>query len=409
MKILIVIPFVGPVYGGPPKCVAELAQALGMKGVSVDVVTTHINGATDLDVPLQTWIADSGYRIQYFPYWKTGASKIGLDLTKYPISFSLTQWLFQHVTDYELVHTNTIFSYPVLVTHWACQYHQIPYMATAHGMLNPSALAYKANKKRFYFSLVEKPALQQASALQALNSIEAKHIDALDLNVPAYVVPNGIHRQDFAALPEPELFYQAFPQTRHKTLILFLARIDPLKGLDLLAAAFAKVQTLFPDIHLIVAGSDNTGFLPTAQEFFEKAGCLNAVTFTGMLTGATKYAALAAASIYVSPSYLEGFSMSILEGMASGLPCVITSACNFPEAAAAQAAAVVEVDAGEIADALMQCLQDPHAAKEMGDRARQFIFEQYTWDHVATKMIEVYSRITHKTSVSSLQSIAPKL
>ncbi|NEO04037.1 MAG: glycosyltransferase, partial [Moorea sp. SIO3I7] len=126
------------------------------------------------------------------------------------------------------------------------------------------------------------------------------------------------------------------------------------------------------------------------------------VTFTGMLTGSLKYAALAAASIYVAPSYSEGFSMSVLEGMASGLPCVITTGCNFPEAATANVAHVVDIDAEAIANALNQCLQFPQQAKEMGTRARQLIFEQYTWDSIAKKMIQVYTAIIQNKPISIL-------
>ncbi|NEQ84896.1 MAG: glycosyltransferase, partial [Moorea sp. SIO2I5] len=141
---------------------------------------------------------------------------------------------------------------------------------------------------------------------------------------------------------------------------------------------------------------DNIGFLPTAKDYFANAGCLDAVTFTGMLTGSLKYAALAAASIYVAPSYSEGFSMSVLEGMASGLPCVITTGCNFPEAAKADAAYVVDIDAEAIANALTQCLQFPQQAKEMGIRARQLIFEQYTWKRIAANLIDIYQAILHQ-------------
>lgn len=89
---------------------------------------------------------------------------------------------------------------------------------------------------------------------------------------------------------------------------------------------------------------DNIGFSKTAENYFTEAGCLDAVTFTGMLTGSLKHAALAAASLYVAPSYSEGFSLSVLEGMAAKLPCIITTGCNFPEAAAAQAALVVDIN-----------------------------------------------------------------
>jgi glycosyltransferase involved in cell wall biosynthesis len=392
MKILIIIPAVGTVYGGPSKSVVELAQALGSLGISVDLVTTNANGSISLDVPLHTWLIEKYYRIRYFPYWP---------LSDYKLSLSLTKWLFQHVADYDLVHTNAIFSFSILPAYWACQLHRVPYIVTPRGMLEPWALSYKAWKKRFYYALLEKPALQRASAVQMLASTEAERTKHLNLKAPLVIVPNGIHRQDFENLPDPELFYQKFPDTRHKALIIFLGRVDPKKGLDLLAVAFAKLHTHFPQTHLIVAGPDNTGFLPTAQSYFAKTGCLDAVTFTGMLTGSLKYAALAAARIYVAPSYSEGFSMSILEGMASGLPCVITTGCNFSEAAEVQAAHVININADELADALIECLKYPQQAQEMGDRARQLILEQYTWDRIASNLSKVYSAILNKELLSA--------
>ncbi|NET52430.1 MAG: glycosyltransferase, partial [Merismopedia sp. SIO2A8] len=133
--------------------------------------------------------------------------------------------------------------------------------------------------------------------------------------------------------------------------------------------------------------------------------CLNSVTFTGMLTGQLKYAALAAANLYVAPSYSEGFSMSVLEGMASGLPCVITKGCNFPEAAAANAAHVVDIKSEAITNALIECLNNPQQAKAMGDRAHKLILEKYTWEQVATKMHKVYTTLVNKNR-STLTTIS---
>jgi len=390
MKILMVVPAIGDVYGGPSKCVVEIAQALANLGIEVDLVTTNANGSEKLNVPLNTWISGSNYRVQYFSFW---------GLQDYKISISLTQWLFQNIKDYELVHTNAIFSFPVLPAYWACQKYNVPYLVTPHGMLEPWALSYKARKKQLYYSLLEKPALQQASAIQMLASTEAERVKPLNLKAPIVVIPNGIHHQDFETLPSPELFYKQFPETREKTLVLFLARIDPKKGLDLLAKAFTKVQAQFPNAHLVIAGPDNIGYLAKVKELFTEAGCLDMVTFTGMLTGSVKYAALNAASAFVAPSYSEGFSMSVLEAMASGLPCVITTGCNFPEAGTANAAYVVNIDAEEIADALIKCLKDPDQSKAIGDRARQLILKEYTWDQVASKLVQVYESILQKQPI----------
>ena len=394
MKILIIVPGLAKIYGGPSKSVVELAEAIGNLGVTIDIVTTNANGNEILSVPLFTWITKNNYRIQYFPYW---------NILDYKFSWSLTSWLFKNVSDYDLVHTNAIFSYPVLPAYWACQVHKIPYIITPRGMLEPWALNYKSWKKSFYLTLLEKPALQQASAIQMLASTEAEGVKKLHLKSPLVIVPNGIHSKDFESFPNPEIFHNQFSETKNKKLIIFLGRIDPKKGLDLLATAFAKVYKQFPETHLIIAGSDNTGFLPTAESYFIEAGCRNTVTFTGMLTGNLKYSALAAANIYVAPSYSEGFSMSVLEGMATGLPCVITTGCNFPEAAMAGSASVVDISADEIANALIQLLQEPIKAKEMGDRARQFILENYTWDSVALKMISVYTAIIDGQSIPTFR------
>jgi glycosyltransferase involved in cell wall biosynthesis len=391
MKILIVIPALGNVYGGPSKVILELAESIGKLGINVDVVATNANGEKTLDVDLNQWIIQNHYRVRYFSY---------LNFIDYKFTLSMSKWLFNNVSSYNLVHTHAIFSYPVLVAYWMCQLHKIPYIATPHGMLEPWALAYKIWKKKLYFNWLEKPALQKASAIQMLASTEAERIKNLHLKPPLVIVPNGIHRENFASLPEPEIFYQQFPETKNKRLIIFLGRIDPKKGLDLLAPAFAQAYQKFPDTHLIIAGPDNTGFLPTAESYFIKAGCSHAVTFTGILTGNIKYAALAAAKIYVAPSYSEGFSMSVLEGMAAGLPCVITTGCNFPEAGEAEVARIVNIDVDSIAKAIIQLLEDDQKSKNMGDRARQFILDNYTWDKIALKMVSVYEDIISRSPTS---------
>ncbi|MGK7896156.1 MAG: glycosyltransferase [Xenococcus sp. (in: cyanobacteria)] len=383
MKILSVSPYLGPNYGGTTKVVTEIAQEIGSLDWDLDLVTTNANDREILDVPLRIWLKNNNYRVQYFAAWHRR------DLI---FSLSLIQWLWQNCTNYDLVHTNTIFSPLISLIHFICYLKNIPYLVTPHGMLEPWALSYKNWKKKHYYDFVEKPLLQKAKAIQTLASSEAKKIHNLSLS-HTVTIPNGIHIQEYQSLPDPKIFYQQFPHTLNKTLILFLGRIDPKKGLDLLAPAFAKIQQNFPNSHLVIAGPDSISFMPTVESYFKEQACRDAVTFTGMLTGNLKLAALAAADLYVAPSYSEGFSMSILEGMASGLPCIITTGCNFPEAAEAKVAHVVDINSESIANALINCLQNPQQAKQMGIEARQFIFNNYTWDIAAQKLVKLYQEI----------------
>jgi glycosyltransferase involved in cell wall biosynthesis len=389
MKILVVIPAVGSVYGGPSKSVIELAKSLVKQGMNVDLVTTTANGNTPLNVDTLKWSEDNGLRIQYFPYISWGG---------YIFSFSLVKWLFIHVQNYQIIHTNTLFSPLNIPVYWTCQKKKVSYLITPHGMFEPWALAYKAFKKKIFYNLLEKSAIKKSSGIQVLASSERDNVKKLNLHSPLFLIPNGIFAENFESLPPASLFLEKFPETKDRKLILFLGRIDPKKGLDLLSSAFAKIHQQFPNTLLVIAGPDNIGYLPTVKSYLKNLGCLDSVTFTGMLTGDMKYSALSAASIYIAPSYSEGFSMSILEGMASGLPCIFTTACNFPEAKEAYVAKVIEVNQEEITEALLWCLSNEEAAKEMGQKARQFILENYTWNKIAIKLIEVYGSIIENHS-----------
>jgi glycosyltransferase involved in cell wall biosynthesis len=386
MKVLQVIPYLSSAYGGTGKVVTALAEHLGQLDLEVDLITTNADDLNKLNVPLHHWQNQGSYRIRYFPC---------LHRNDFIFSPALLAWIVKHLSRYTLVHTHTLFAPLITLLHSICCIYKIPYIVTPHGMLEPWALAYKGKKKFFYFHLLEKPFLNWASAAHALTAFEVQNIKSLQLALPAFTIPNGIDPDPFKTLPQPNLFYRQFPITQNKKIILFLGRIDPKKGLDLLAPAFAQVYARFPQAHLVIAGPDSIGFLPTVKQYFAEAGCLQAVTFTGMLTGTLKFAALAAADLYVAPSYSEGFSMSVLEGMASGLPCVITTGCNFPEAAQAQAATVVPPAIEAIAQALIDSLADPRSAQEMGHRAQRFIFENYTWHQSADKLHQIYENLVN--------------
>ena len=81
--------------------------------------------------------------------------------------------------------------------------------------------------------------------------------------------------------------------------------------------------------------------------------------------------------------------MAVLEAMAAGLPSVLTTGCNFPEAAAAGAARVVPIEAAAIADALADILADPDAGRAMGARARTLVLADYTWDGIAARFTDL--------------------
>ena len=383
LKALVIIPALSPIYGGPSTCAIDLADALGRRGLKVDLVTTNAAGPHNLRVKFDQWLVESTYRLRYFRRW--GRFEVKL-------SPGLMTWLFRHVTDYDIVHGMSVFNFPAYIYCEACRWRDVPYIIHPQGMFEPWAMSNKGWKKRIYFRWLKKPQLQRANVIHCLTRHEAESIAALGVTTPKVIVPNGINFESMIN-GDANAFLLRYPELANKTRLLFLHRVDPKKGLDILAKSFARLRNRFPNTHLIISGPDPTGYWSTASRFFESAGCAAAVTYTGIVTGQDKADALAAADIFVAPSYSEGFSMSVLEAMAAGLPSVITTGCNFPEVAEAKVALEVPIDATAFAEALASLIENLPAAREMGQRARTFIFQNYTWDQAARKTHEVYAAI----------------
>ena len=203
-----------------------------------------------------------------------------------------------------------------------------------------------------------------------------------------YTAPNGVHAEDFAALPAGEPF-----RTRWKLgdgpVVIFLGRLHARKGLHLLIPAFAEAVRQTPDARLLIAGPDE-GMLARLQSLVSDHDLTGRVIFTGMISGQDKLAALAAADVFALPAVGEGFSMAVLEAMACALPVLLTPGCNFPEAAGEGAGLVVQREIAPLAKGLRHLLTDDERRASMGRRARELVHERYTWPQVVVQLEAIY-------------------
>ena len=376
MKALHIAANLSPEWGGPAKVVIELAEALHRKSLDISIFTTIRKG--DL-----------------FP-----TCPKGVDLQLFTQSFLAKLWTchsldlaraVQHqASKFDLIHIHEIWHHPCYAAYRAARKAGKPYVITVHGALAPWALNYKVLKKKIYAALIQKHILNGAAATHAITQEEVNHIRAFRVSSPVAVIPNGIDPEKFQGLPPREELEKLYPKLEGKKIILFLGRIHPIKGLDILVKAFGKIAKIRGDVRLVVAGPDSAGYQNQVERLLKTEGVLDKTVFTGMLTGQRKLAALSRADIFVLPSYSEGFSMSILEAMACGLPVVITRQCHFPEIAEARAGIVVVPDANQLAEALARLLDEPQLRKEMGANGRRLVQEKFTWDKVAEQMIRLY-------------------
>jgi glycosyltransferase involved in cell wall biosynthesis len=376
-----------PAYrlGGPIISVSAAAEMLVRKGHHMTVVATTSNNDEDLDVPTGVPVDVEGVEVWYFPR-KEPLQKL-LPFVPYlsrSIGFmyspEMRDALERLVPAVDVVHTQGPFVYPSYAAAHAAFRHHKPVVYSQRGCFAEERLRFRGAKKRLYIAAVEKPIMKRAASLVALTEAERDSYRSLGVDRPIALVPNGVE------LPAPrpgaaERVAERFGIAPGATMILFLGRLHPIKGADLLLDAFARVRGEFPNAVLMVAGPNEWGGeLPAGER----------VLFPGMITGDDKADVLARADLFCLPSQAEGFSNAVLEALAASTAVMLSPACNFPEVAGGGAGAIVETDSAAMADAMRALLANPARLRAMGEAGRRLVAAHYSWDVITDRLIDVY-------------------
>jgi len=257
-----------------------------------------------------------------------------------------------------------------------------PYVVYPQGNFDPWALALKKWRKRLWWALFDRKNLQRASAAVALTQKEFHQIRHMGYAGRIEVIPNGVVPDYQAAMSRRDIEAQ-FPRLRNKRWLLFMARLHPKKGLDLLLPALADVVRQIPEVQLVIAGPDEDGYGRVVRRLISELNLEDAVCLIGMVTGRLKHGLLHQAEIFLLPSYSEGLSLGVLEAMACGLPVIITRNCQFPEVSENNSGIIIENDIKSLTNGILTLLQDDSLRKQCGVNAKRLVQERYTWKQIA--------------------------
>lgn len=383
MRIVHFIETLNPVDGGPPRVAANLASEQARQGHHVTLLTTFekadSRAADDSMLPA----ANESVIVE--------RRNIGAK--------SLTQRLGRHgrqrlaaaLTNTDIVHAHGVWD-PMLVTCVdECYRKGIPLTLTPHGMLTRFSLRNKAWKKRLALSTLWRRTLQRVTSLHLLTQSEYDDTRLLKPAIPGVVIPNGVEPEEFSHAETSDLD-SILPRHASHRYILYLGRIDHIKGPDLLCGAFAKVAAELPDIDLVIAGPD-FGYKVALEREIQLSGLSRRIHLVGPVYGRPKSSLLHKAMCVAHLSRHEGFSITILEALACGVPVVISEECHFPQVAAEGAGIVVPLDAQAGAQALLDLLSDGQALAAAGARARQLVERDFTSKTVASRLVDHYAAL----------------
>lgn len=391
MNILHVVPSMSPRAGGPVHTVLGLTGHLAKRGNNVSIFTTNLDGVGRgcvgvMDVPLDRPVRKNGVEIYYFP----------IQYARWAFSREFMRAIKSELKRMDITHIHSLYLFTTFITARYCHSYSVPYLLRPHGSLDISLRKEKSRiLKAVYQWMIERHNWNNASYIHytAQEEMEQAH-NPLRIKAPGVIVPVGLNIQEYSNLPHYGRFRDKYPMIKENKVILFLSRINFIKGLDILVKAFGDIARMRSDVYLAIVGPDDEGYGQEVKKWLAEEGVLDRAVFTGMLLGEDKLAAFRDSDIFVLPSYTENFGIVVIEALACKLPVVISNRVNiWRELVGADAGVVVNCDPTELANALLELLDAPDRCQKLGENGRRLVEEKFTWEKVTDQMIKVYEDI----------------
>ncbi|WP_414587830.1 hormogonium polysaccharide biosynthesis glycosyltransferase HpsP [Scytonema sp. PCC 10023] len=386
MRVLQIVPSISLIYGGPSQMVLGLSSALARQGVEVTILTTDSNGDTGqepLDVPLNTPIEQDGYKIIYFRC---------APFRRYKFSVDLLKWLNVHAHTFNLAHIHALFSPVSSVAATICRRQKLPYILRPLGTLDPADLRKKRQLKQLYAAILERANLAGAAAIHFTSVQEAKVSERFGVSTRDLVIPLGVNPLEIG---EKEV-RSKLGIPKDVPLVLFMSRIDPKKGLNLLLPALETLLAEGLNFHFVLAGTNpqDPGYEEKIKLQIKTSPLRSHTTITGFVIGELKSALLQAADLFVLPSYYENFGIAVAEAMVSGTPVVISDQVHIcQEVRDSESGWVGATDVSDLTELLRIALQNPSERQRRGLYAKEYALKNYSWDAIALQTIEAYNQI----------------
>lgn len=377
-RVLHVISGLDPRHGGPTTALCALIRAQRDAGIDAALVSTWCDW-DKLDVAQQ--LRAEGFRVEL----------IGPATRRLAWSPKIKPALRKLIPEFDVIHIHALWED---IQHRAARVaRQLrkPYLITPHGMLDPWSLKQGGTKKRLYLSLRLRRDLNQASAIHFTDEEEQALVKPLHLTAPGIVQRLIVDLADFSPPPSEGTLRAKFPQLDDHPIVLFMSRVHPKKGLDLLIPAFAQCKD---DAMLVIAGPDRDDYIPQLQVLIDQHKIADRVVFTGMLDGRQRAEALADATLFVLPSYQENFGVVVIEALSVGVPVILSDKVNIHrQISENHLGEVVPTQIAPLADALNRWLKDEFHRAAASQRARQFVHAHYDRMTLARQWLSHYQRL----------------
>lgn len=380
MKILHVNHLLDPVSGGgTAERTFQLARALTAIGEECGILTLDIGNST----PYESLF--TGERVFKLP--------------------CINQRYFIHITwPFRIRRVVQQFDVAHLMGHWTllnaivaliCLLRNKPYIVCPAGSLKPAGRSRRL--KIIYDFVIGRWVIKKASAWIAITEDEKKDFLAYGITPDlVQVIPNGIDPEQYQLTESIAGLPAGLEEKIGKSpYILFLGRLNPIKGPDLLINAFIQLASQFPEFHLVIAGSD-AGMLKELQMLAGGSNVADRIHFSGYVGGDDKVNLLKNAYCLVIPSRREAMSVVVLEAGACGTPVLFTDRCGLKDFALEKAGVMVEAGEAAIRTGLASMLSDPKGQQQYAAKLGELVNANYLWSSQASRYQKLYLKLLRR-------------
>jgi glycosyltransferase involved in cell wall biosynthesis len=365
------------------------ATVLAAPGTVVDIVTTD-HGLTDSWRALVTDRLPASTTLHVHPEsrWLGPGG-----------SFELLRWLWNALPAYNVLHIHALFGTTSSVAAAIARTRGVPYVVRPLGTLSPYTFSNRRRiLKRLYFAMIDRRTLRGARAIHFTAPQEASKASRLDLPSRSVVIP--ISQEP--GLPRSE-------QSSARSLdVLFMSRLHPVKGLDLLLPAFARAAASHPSARLLIAGDGPSSYVSELKSQARSLGIEDRVQWLGYVEAEQKRDLLQQAALFVQPSYQENFGVAVVEALAVGTPVLITREVDiWPDVERFASGLAVAATVDSLAQALQQLLGDEAMRERFSEGGIRQVRELYAPAVVGEALMRLYGGIVDTRHASATPFSSP--
>ena len=380
--------------GGRPTKVRILSKKLAERGHHVTVLTAQLGSAewpapgAALEKTPDGWrtMIEGVEAIYLRSWWRYRA----LTVNPHVVGFCKSA-----LGSFDLVHFYGLYDLLGPEVSYFCRRQRVPYVIEPMGMYRPIDRSFQL-KRLWHFSL-GRAFWKKAARIVATSEMEQQQL--LEDGVPTeklVIRHNGIDSVAGLSLPYSGSFRTKWGIPVDEPLLLFLGRLIPRKGADILIDAFAEACSASG--WLVIAGPEGEpGYRALLEKRAQSCGAAPRVIFTGPLYDDEKWAVFADTDVFVLPSRYENFANAAAEAIASGVPVVITEACGIRSLVSGRAGLVISPEKESLTAALRKLLSDHELYSQLKAGCGE-VAAQLSWDRLAKQMEGYYSDVLGRTN-----------